>query len=66
MTIEIVENCIARKDGTYICIDRAANKLLRFTKPDIIDEITTADVSKEELLELAILMGKPKQNVHTP
>ena len=50
------EDCIARADGTLICIDRENGKLTRMTKSDI----TTADVSKEELLELALLIGKPK------
>ena len=50
------EDCITRADGTLICIDRENGKLTRMTK----SEITTADVSKEELFELALLMGKPR------
>jgi len=50
------EDCIIRNDGNLICIDRDTEKLICLTKK----EITTADVSKEELLELALLMSKPK------
>jgi len=47
------EDCIERKDGTLICMDRDTGKLICLTK----SEITTADVSKEELLQLAQLLG---------
>jgi len=53
------EDCIVREDGTLICLDRDTGKLICLTKT----EITTADVSKEELLELAKLMGKPRGNI---
>jgi len=53
------EDCIAREDGTLICLERDTGKLMCLTK----SEITTADVSKEELLELVkLLLGKPKDN----
>jgi hypothetical protein len=51
------DDCIVRKDGTLICIDRSTGKLISLTK----SEITTADVSKEELLELVQLMGKQRE-----
>jgi hypothetical protein len=54
MSIIKEEDCIVRKDGTLVCIDRNTGKLICLTK----SEITTADVSKEELLELAQLMRK--------
>ena len=51
------DDCITREDGTLICLDRDTGKLISLTK----NEITTADVSKEELLKLVQLMGKPRQ-----
>jgi len=51
------EDCIAREDGTLICLERDTGKLICLVK----NEITTADVSKEELLKLIQLMGKPRQ-----
>ena len=51
------EDCIVREDGTLICWDRDEECLLLLDKKII----TTADVSKEELLELTKLMGKPRQ-----
>ena len=56
MSIIRDEDCIVRHDGNLICIDRDTGKLICLTKK----EITTADVSKDELLELALLMGKPR------
>ena len=56
MSIIKDEDCITRADGTLICIDRDTGKLMCLTK----SEITTADVSKDELFELALLMGKPR------
>jgi len=50
------EDCIVRTDGTLICLERDTGKLICLQK----SEITTADVSKEELLELAQLLGKPR------
>ena len=50
------KDCIIRKDGTLICLERKTGKLLSYIKK----EISTADVSKEELLELAKLLGKEK------
>jgi len=50
------EDCIVREDGTLICWDRDEECLLLLDKKII----TTADVSKEELLELTKLMGKPR------
>jgi len=56
MSIIKDEDCITREDGTLICLDRDTGKLMCLTK----SEITTADVSKEELLKLAQLMGRPR------
>ena len=50
------DDCITREDGTLICLDRDTGKLICLTR----NEITTADVSKEELLKLVQLMGKPR------
>ena len=52
------EDCIVREDGTLICWDREEECLLLLNK----QKITAADVSKEELLELAKLMGKHRGN----
>jgi hypothetical protein len=56
MAIIKEEDCVERDDGTLICLDRDTGKLICLTK----SEITTADVSKEELPKLAQLMGKPR------
>ena len=50
------EDCIVRADGTLVCWDRDEECLLLLDKK----KITAADVSKEELLELTKLMGRPR------
>ena len=60
MSIIRDEDCISRNNGDLICIERDSGKLICLTKK----EITTADVSKDELLELALLMGKPKEGAN--
>jgi hypothetical protein len=53
------EDCITKKDGSLICWDREENCILLFNKK----KATAADVSKEELIELIALVGKPKENI---
>ena len=51
------EDCIVREDGSLICLDRETGKLVCLIK----SEIKIADVSKEELFKLALLMGKTRE-----
>jgi len=48
------DDCVERFDGTLVCWDRDDECLVLLNKK----KITAADVTKDELLALARLMGK--------
>ena len=57
MGVVLSEDCVMRKDGTFVCWDRSAQKCYALKKTDL----TADDLTKEEWLELVKVISKPRE-----